>query len=270
MAGRLNWATDPRIVLARYHNIPDPRSKLHLKLFLGGPYDPVTGLMNDHLRQQSLIPFIQPYQPPAFQPKNGVGTWGLGAGVLDLQSDSAVVDWVWLELLDPDSLTHVKATRVGLLHRNGDVTAADGHSPIDFSVGAGSYVLRVRHRNHLSATLADPITLGIDPVEVDLTSPATSTFGTDAQKEVDGVMMLWPGDARGNGDVRYFGPANDRDAILISIGGTTPTATVTGYHREDMNLDGEVKYMGVGNDRDVILQTIGGDVPTAVRVEQGP
>ena len=164
----------------------------------------------------------------------------------------------------------VRITRAGFLHSNGAVTQPDAVQPIVFSGPSGSYFLRVRHRNHLSVTLADPITLGVDPSYVDLTSPSTSTFGTDAQREVDGVMMLWPGDARGNGDVRYFGPANDRDAILISIGGMTPTATVIGYHREDVNLDGEVKYMGVGNDRDVILQTIGGDVPTAVRVEQGP
>jgi uncharacterized delta-60 repeat protein len=259
-----------RVILARYHNIPDPRSKLHLKMFLGGPYDPDTGLMSDHLRQLSLIPFIQPYQPPAFQPKNGVGTWGLGAGVLNMQGDSAVVDWVWLELLDPDSVALVKATRVGLLHRNGSVTAADGVSPIDFSVGAGSYFLRVRHRNHLSVTLTDPITLGLDPIEVDLTSPATATFGTNAQMEMDGVMMLWPGNATGNDEVKYMGAQNDRDAILISIGGMVPTATATGYLKQDVNLDGEVKYIGPSNDRDVILQTIGGDVPTAVRVEQTP
>jgi uncharacterized delta-60 repeat protein len=270
IAGYSDLSVGKRLALARYHNIPDPRSKLHLKMFLGGPYDTATGLMNDHLRQQSLIPFIQPYQPPAFQPKNGVGTWGLGAGVLDLQGDSAIVDWVWLELLDPDSIELVKATRVGLLHRNGSVTAADGVSPIDFSIGSGSYILRVRHRNHLSVTLADPITLGLDPIEVDLTSPATATFGTDAQKEVDGVMVLWPGDATGNDEVKYMGAQNDRDAILISIGGMVPTATATGYLKQDVNLDGAVKYMGPNNDRDVILQTIGGDVPTAVRVEQGP
>ena len=35
---------------------------------------------------------------------------------------------------------------------------------------------------------------------------------------------------------------NDRDAILLRIGGSVATAIVTGYYPEDVNLDGEVKY----------------------------
>jgi len=162
------------------------------------------------------------------------------------------------------------ATRVGILHRNGWVTSADGHSPIDFSAGAASYFLRVRHRNHLGVTTSQPITLGPSTTTVDLTDPATATFGTDAQMDVNGVRMLWPGDANTDGAVKYFGPYNDRDKILQAIGGSVPTATVTGYRAEDVNLDGVVKYTGLRNDRDVILQTIGGTVPTAVRVEQRP
>ena len=258
------------MVVYRYHNIPDPRSKLHLKVLFGGPYDPATGLMSNHLRQQGLIPFIQPYAPPTFQPKSGVGSWGLGAGVLDLEGDSAIVDWIWLELLDPDSISLVKATRVGLLHRNGEVTASDGISPIDFSVGGGSYHLRVRHRNHLSVTTADAIELGVDPIEVDLTSPATATFGIEAQKEVNGVMVMWPGDVTANGIVKYMGPANDRDPILVGIGGSDPTAITSGYSPLDVNMDGWIKYVGSANDRDIILQTIGGEIPTAVRSEQAP
>lgn len=262
--------TQDGMVVYRYHNIPDPRSKVYLKVFLDGSYDPASGLMNDHLNQQELIPFNQPYAPPAFQPKNGVGTWGLGPGVLDIQGDSAIVDWIWLELLDPDSLSIVKATRVGLLHRNGEVTASDGISPIDFSVGAGSYHLRVRHRNHLSVTTADPIALSADPIEIDLTSPNTPTFGFEAQKEVNGVMVMWPGDVTSNGIVKYMGPANDRDPILIGIGGTDPTSISTGYSPLDVNMDGIIKYIGSGNDRDIILQTIGGAIPTEVRSEQTP
>jgi hypothetical protein len=45
---------------------------------------------------------------------------------------------------------------------------------------------------------------------------------------------------------------------------------VAGYHRADINLNGEVKYTGENNDRDILLQTIGGSTPTEVRVEQVP
>ncbi|MBK8341258.1 MAG: hypothetical protein IPK99_15285 [Flavobacteriales bacterium] len=49
-----------------------------------------------------------------------------------------------------------------------------------------------------------------------------------------------------------------------------PTATVNGYWPEDVNLNGQVKYAGGSNDRDPILVTIGGTIPTAVRLQQLP
>jgi hypothetical protein len=259
-----------RIVAARYHATPDPRSRANIRLFLGGNYDPATGLMHDSLRTAGLVPQLTPYDAPHFLMANGRGAFATPASVLAVEGDSAVVDWVWLELMRDTLPGNVVATRVGLLHRNGWVTAADGRSPIDFGIGAGNYLLRARHRNHLSATTSSAITLGVDPVTVDLTDPATVTFGTAAQMEVNGVRMLWPGETNNDGLVRYAGSMNDRDRVLQAIGGTVPTATVTGYLVTDVNLDGVVKYAGSTNDRDVIVQTIGGTVPTAVRIEQVP
>ena len=68
----------------------------------------------------------------------------------------------------------------------------------------------------------------------------------------------------------YTGSNNDRDPILVVIGGSVPTAVVNGYYLEDTNLTGTVKYTGALNDRDPILVNIGGLVPTATRVEQLP
>ena len=259
-----------RIVLARYFSIPDPRALLRLRMRLGGAYVPDSALMRDDLRQQGLLPTVNPYSIPFFQAGNGVGPWLMPQGVMDVNGPDAVVDWVWLELLDAVDTATVRATRAGLLHRDGQVTAANGSGPIDFGVGAGSYFLRVRHRNHLGVTLSDPIFLSNAVVTVDLSDPATNTFGTDAQKWVNGVHMLWPGEVNHDGLVRYAGVLNDRDAVLVAIGGTPPTATATGYAPADVNMDGVVKYAGADNDRDVILQSIGGVQPTAVRIGQGP
>ena len=55
---------------------------------------------------------------------------------------------------------------------------------------------------------------------------------------------------------------------LIHI--SVPTATVNGYFSEDVNMTGQVKYAGSSNDRDPILVNIGGTVPTATRSEQLP
>jgi len=39
---------------------------------------------------------------------------------------------------------------------------------------------------------------------------------------------------------------------------------------EDCNMDGRVKYTGAGNDRDMILVNIGGSVATNIVIEQLP
>ncbi len=270
VAGKCVIGGVDRIVLARYFSIPDPRALLQLRMRLGGAYMSDSVLMRDDLRQQGLLPIANPYTIPFFPASNGVGPWLMPQDVLDVTGPEAVVDWIWLELLDAADTATVLATRVGLLHRNGKVTSANGSGAIDFSTGAGSYLLRVRHRNHLSVTLSDPIALSDSVVSVDLSDPTTYTFGTAAQKWINGVHMLWPGDVNHDGMVRYAGAMNDRDAVLMAVGGTPPTATTTGYKDADVNMDGIVKYAGVDNDRDVILQSIGGGYPTVVRFEQRP
>ncbi len=68
----------------------------------------------------------------------------------------------------------------------------------------------------------------------------------------------------------YIGIANDRDPILVEIGGSIPTASTTGYKLEDVNMDGTVKYIGINNDRDLILVNVGGSIPTAIRNAEMP
>jgi hypothetical protein len=89
-------------------------------------------------------------------------------------------------------------------------------------------------------------------------------------QSIEGVRVHWAGDNSHDGEVKYTGIANDRDLILQRIGGTVPTATVSGYHVADTNMDGISKYTGADNDRDPILVNIGGVVPTNTRVEQVP
>ncbi len=87
---------------------------------------------------------------------------------------------------------------------------------------------------------------------------------------VNGIKVLWAGDVNGDGVIRYTGGDNDRDPILVRVGGLVPTSTVSGYFEEDVNMDGTVKYTGQNNDRDPILPNIGGVVPTNTRIQQLP
>jgi len=59
--------------------------------------------------------------------------------------------------------------------------------------------------------------------------------------------------------------------MFAQLGSPTVTSVVTGvYHNADVTMDGLVKYANAGNDRDPILVNIGGVIATAMRIEQLP
>jgi hypothetical protein len=190
--------------------------------------------------------------------------------VLETSGINAVVDWVLVELRTGTAASTRIATRSCLLLRGGDIVDVDGVTIPRFQVPPGEYHIVLRHRNHLGAMTQEAVELGTSPVTIDLSDPSVPLFGTNAMRTVDGVRVLWMGDVSHNGIVKYTGSDNDRDPILQQVGGSVPTATSTGYHTTDGDLDGVIKYTGANNDRDPILSVIGGAVPTAVRVEQVP
>ncbi len=83
-------------------------------------------------------------------------------------------------------------------------------------------------------------------------------------------MVQVPRDVTLDQGLKYTGSNNDRDPILTAIGGSVPTAVLSGYFLTDLNMDGLVKYAGAANDRDLILVNVGGSVPTATRFAQLP
>jgi len=114
------------------------------------------------------------------------------------------------------------------------------------------------------------VTLSDDPTLVDFTDPTTQTFGVNATEDIGGTMVMWSGNCIPDDAVKYVGAANDRDMILIRIGGSIPTNTAIGYEMGDVTMDGIVKYVGSDNDRDAILINIGGSIPTNSLLEQLP
>ena len=239
------------------------------RVILDGPYNPSLGLMADGMRALGLVPTIEPYTGLGYAHVGGGGETTSPA-VLAIAGSDAIVDWVLLEARSSADPTIVVATRSALVQRDGDVVDVDGASPVSFDLAPGNYHIAALHRNHLACMTAASVALSTTPVTVDLTNSTTPTYGTDARKAVDGKMVLWGGDVTFDGQLIYTGQNNDRDPILSAIGGTIPTATITGYRSEDVNLDGTVIYSGLNNDRDPILQNIGGTVPTATRLEQLP
>jgi|688.fasta_scaffold30762_7 hypothetical protein len=237
---------------------------LLVKVFLGGAYD--NGLMYDSLRVKGLLPLSDPYP--------GLGyTHVLGGGqtttqsVLSIAGNSAIVDWVVIELRNITTPTTRVFTRSALLQRDGDIVDMDGISPISLQVASGQYYIAVKHRNHLGVMTALPISLQ-NNTTINFTTE--QTYGTDAQKTIGSIKVMWDGNTNFDNTVKYAGQNNDRDPILSRIGGVIPTNIVMGYYLEDVNMDGFVKYTGQNNDRDNVLFNIGGTVPTNIKTQQIP
>ncbi len=222
------------------------------RMVLEGPYDSGTGLMTDGLRTAGLIPFAEPYTALGYAQAAGGGGESITQSVLNVTGNNAIVDWVRVELRNSGSPATVVATRQALLQRDGDVVGTDGTSTLSFGVGAGSYYVAVRHRNHLGAMTANALSLSATSTTVDLKATTLSTYGTGALKTIGSVRALWAGNVVANNELRYTGTGNDRDPILTRIGSTVPTNTIPGYYPEDVTLDGLVQYTGTGNDRDPI------------------
>ncbi len=242
------------------------------RVALEGAYDASTGLMHDALRVLPSFPLTEPFSAMGYAHVGGGGE-SVAAPVLTVAGSDAIVDWAVVELRSPSNPVTVLATRSALVQRDGDVVATDGVSALSFGVAPGNYHVAIRHRNHLGAMTAATVALSSSSTAVDFRAADLATYGTEARKAIPGtfpVQALWAGDVSFNGELMYVGDGNDRDPILVRIGGLVPTNTVSGYYMEDVNLDGNVLYVGNLNDRDPILVNIGGSVPTSTRVQQLP
>ena len=61
------------------------------------------------------------------------------------------------------------------------------------------------------------------------------------------ISCLWSGNVNFDGQIKYTGFSNDKDPILLKIGGVDTSITVSEYCGEDVNMDGFVKYTGTNN-----------------------
>jgi hypothetical protein len=242
---------------------------LSLKVFLQGPYDAVRGKMKDNLRSLNLIPTTEPYTVLGFTHKGGGGNETIKNNAFNLTGDNAIIDWVFIELRDPISPTKVVYTRSALIQADGDIVDTDGVSILSFTVPQGSYFIAVKHRNHLAIRTAAAIPLTGSPQFLNFTDGKTIAFGTNTLKSLGNAKFgLWAGNVIQDEKLSYLGLNNDRLPIYNRIGAASLTATVTGYHVEDVNMDGIVKYLGSNNDRLIIYVNIGAASLTATLLGQ--
>ena len=247
---------------------------LRVRAALGGAMSS-GALMNDALRTSGLVPLTEPYTALGYTFTGSASNVGISPSLLAVGGNDAVVDWMIIELRSSTSPAQVLFSKAVLIQRDGDLMDTDGDSYVNCPVAAGNYRVALRHRNHLAVMSAFNNLLGVDPVApnslIDFRIAAGVAFGVTPLTQVNSIWCLWAGDATGDGTLKYTGANNDRDPILVAIGGSTPNAVVTNvYDRRDTNLDGVIKYTGSANDRDIILTNVGSTTPNGVRVQQLP
>lgn len=241
------------------------------KVMLQGPYVQAAGLMTASLSSTGLLPLAEPYTGLGYAMAGNGGGETTDPDVLAVAGPRAIVDWLLVELRHKNDPALVLANRAALLRSDGQVVGVDGVGAVEFhGMPASNYYVAVRHRNHLGIITATPGSLTAIPTTMDFTDGSMPLQGgNNATVQVGNTRCLRAGDANGDGQVSYTGPANDRDAVLLRIGGGSTTTVVPGYAREDINLDGATKYTNAGNDRDRIISVLGG-TPTAVRTQVLP
>ncbi|MDX1409145.1 MAG: ASPIC/UnbV domain-containing protein, partial [Saprospiraceae bacterium] len=227
------------------------RVEFDVRVYLEAAWDPVGDTMLASLN--SMLPDTQPYASLEGYSYSGDETAGT------IPPDA--VDWVLLDILTPDSLDLI-ARRAALLRTDGQIVDLDGSAYISLHVPPGSYVLGVRHRNHLDIHTTSPVYMNGDTVIADLT---TTQIASDVLQEVEtGVFAMRSGDANGDHRIRYNGSVNDKNAILDAVGLSTPNNVPAGYFQCDVNLDGLVKYNGSINDKNQVLDQVGLGTPNQI------
>lgn len=230
--------------------------KIDPKLFLQGPLlnQASAGLMNDNLRQNSLIPTTSPYADGA----------NCDASVFNVTGNNAIVDWVWVELRAANDNQKLINGKSALLQRDGDVVGLDGISEMIMIAAPTNYYVVVNHRNHLGAMSASTIALNETTTTiVDFTNSGFSTFGNHAQVVLDsGDTGLWSGDTNLGNLIKFSGSGNSSNAIKDYIladpanGFNSVTFSSTGYLNIDLNMDGNGKFSGAGNDSNIVKDNV--------------
>ena len=200
---------------------------------LGAALNPKTGeeqLMRDDLRRTAVMPTTSPYAD-AIRTRESI---------LDNTSNTedTIVDWVWVELRDPNDSTILIEGRSALLQRDGHVVDIEGNSPIDFVVDPGAYYVVVNHRNHLAIRSKDPIIFDGVPVPIDFSSsPSTIEGGLNAVTQLpNGKYAMYAGDVDGNGQTQNSDITNARNQMGTS-----------GYNNSDADMNGQIQNTDINS-----------------------
>lgn len=218
-----------------------------LSLFLQGAYNGGTGLMNTQLRSANLIPTQQPF---------GGMPWNYNGTEIIALSDMPdnVVDWVLVEVRNPDNSSEILDTRAALLLDDGSVMDVTGDKAVNFynlNDRKAQYLLSVKHRNHLGLVANFPQILAQQTFHFNYPDWVKGGIGQLAPLPA-GNYGLPSGDIDGNGIItvadfnRYQTQASQLNAYLSSDCDLNRSVTVSDYNRYQSNASrmsvGELRY----------------------------
>jgi len=239
---------------------------LNIRVFLQGAMSDnpsVTNLMNDDLRAQGYLPYIEPYSNLyGYSNISSDETYVANPFVFNTTGKNAIVDWVAIELRSANNAAQVVKTHIGLLQRDGDVVSVDGVNPV-FTQTNENYFVAIRHRNHLGVMTKFVQDFSNDAVTIDFTNPNFDIHGTNAcNLWQPNTMVLWGGNTNADNKVIFQGNNEDVSPIFFDIIGNNlnddllNNFIISGYQLSDLDMNGQVIYQGPNNDPLLVFSNI--------------
>jgi len=156
---------------------------VNTNIWLEGFYDEANNNMHTKLKDNDLLPFVQPFN---------TSPWNYQGAETVTTFPENTVDWILIMRRDIDG--NILEQAAGLINQNGELMNLDGSSGIPISIERGDYI-SIHHRSHLAAMSAN----SYDGISYDFTVSASQAQGGEQLKLIDGKYMLYAGDFDGKG-----------------------------------------------------------------------
>lgn len=174
----------------------------------------VTNEMPDELRLMPDFPLDDPYStypfnlPPfVHETPYLMGVVNTSPAVLSVSGNDAIVDWVYMQLLDDGSnCTQPVYSRTALLQRDGDIVDIDGVSPVVFpNAQDGNYYVSILHRNHLAIRSENKVAVSYNTTPLNFTNNSITLHSSSSwYMPNSNTIVVRSGDANMDGSVDAF------------------------------------------------------------------
>ena len=215
-------------------------------IILQGAYDSNTSMMRTDLRDNSLLPLLQPFT-------SYTGTESF-ANLSDIPSNA--VDWILIEARSESDVNIVVEQQVAILLNDGTIWNVNGTSGVEFNdlnINE-NYHFAIKTRQHLAVMTTSVILLNTTDNTIDINCSNPSNI-MDAANQLhllqSGEYALLAGDFDQDGFI-------DNDDYTLYL---MQSSSVNQYNEADANLNSHVE----ANDFNLLLQNNGKTAVTALQ-----